>query len=126
MRLALPLLLVLAGCGQVAAVGSAVGDRVPRLPRLDNLRGEATEIGGATFRSRIAVDAGDARRFAVATRPASRGPAAALEAGRVRAVRHCLETAGASDILWSLPPGRAGVSPGAGDTVTVAGLCVSR
>ena len=119
--LLLLLCLSVAGCGAVRSVGD-------RLPSLRNVRGEAAEIDGLRFRSRLALTTPDRRGFAVTTRNAVRSVAAAKEAGRLRAVGHCLNEFGESEILWSRSPDRpvAEIALNGDGSLTLTGVCIAR
>ena len=92
------------------------------------LRGESVEVGGLRFRSRIVATTADQRGFVVTTRGAGRDVPSALEAGRLRAVRHCLTRFGESDIVWTLSPDRplAEVALNDDGSLAIAGVCVAR
>ena len=114
---AIALCAALAGCGAIRAVGD-------RLPRVGDIRGEASDVSGLRFRSRLATTTPDRRGFVVTTRGAARNVDAAYEAARLRAAGHCLGRFGASSILWEREPGAGGV--GADGTVVVSGLCTAK
>jgi hypothetical protein len=121
-----PLLLA----AMLAAALPACG-RLPSLPALPSLPGTGafagTEAGGIRFRARVASDRAEPRRFAVTVTDARRGPALAAEAGRVEAVRYCLERYGAGGIGWAIAPEDAPTRPlGEGGTLSLLGTCTAR
>ena len=114
--------VAMTGCARLPFSGDS------GLFRSDGLRGRSSEVEGVRFRSRLAVTTADRRGFVVATRGAGRDVRLALEAGRLRAVEHCLTGFGESDMVWSLSPNRPAEEVALNDdgSVTVAGICVAR
>ena len=119
-------LAALSGCGVVRGVGSAV--TAPFAGAGGGLRGAQTEVDGLRFRTRIATATEDGRGFVATTSGAARRPAAAVEAGRTQASRHCLARFGTSDIVWTTGPDEPAEALAAGPqgVATLAGTCVAR
>lgn len=91
----------------------------------DSYRGSANEIDGTRFRTRLSANRDDPRSFVTSTRGAARNPLAAVEAGRVEAVRHCLGTFGGSDIVWSRGPDtQIAIDPSG--VLVLSGRCITR
>lgn len=114
--------LAVAGCGRLPVIGN-----IGVLPA-GGLRGETVEVGGLRFRSRLATTTADGRGFVVTTRRADRGVAAALEAGRLRATKHCLTRFGGSRVAWAVSPDRPApeVALDADGSLTLSGTCIAR
>jgi hypothetical protein len=119
--LGLALLLAAGGCDRVARLGEAVS-----APFAGNgLRGAPVEVDGIRFRTRIGTGP-DRRTFVATTRGAARAPAAAVEAGRVRAVEHCIGAFGGSDIVWAVGPDAGAAAVDGNGATVLSGRCVSR
>ncbi|WP_299836608.1 hypothetical protein [uncultured Jannaschia sp.] len=119
-------LTLLASCGRLDGLTSGVSGLFDR-NGAGGLRGAPTEFGGVRFRTRMTIESEDRRAFATVT--TGRGPATdAAEAGRVRAVEYCLRRFGGSDIVWSVGPESAPVSPLRNDrgALILRGVCVTR
>ena len=122
--LALGAAVVLSGCGAVRGVASAVSQPFAG----GGFRGASAEIGGLRFRTRIASEDRRSRGFVTTTAAAGRSVTGALEAGRVRAVDHCIDRFGASDIVWAVGPDRdpSQVSLDDRGALVLSGTCVAR
>ena len=110
----------MAGCSRIPLIGGTLQGLNPR--------GQAAEVEGVRFRSRLATTTEDDRGFVVRTRGAGRNLGAALEAARVTAFEHCLARFGGTEVIWTLSPDRGpeAAAPDADGAVSVAGTCVQR
>lgn len=92
--------LTLTGCGSFSGIGSGDSGLFPN----GGIRGNSSEVSGIRFRSRVTVTSEDDRSFFTTTQQAGRDIAAAMEAGRLEAVRYCIRNFGGSDIEWTVGP----------------------
>lgn len=83
------------GCLVLALAGCSNGGRL-----LDGRE----SFDGAYFRARLSADRGDRQSFSVEVQRASQTLAGAREAGRHKAVQHCIAMFGNSYIDWAQGP----------------------
>lgn len=122
----LALAAVVAGCG---GLGGGSGFSGPFSGGGGNgLRGQAAEVDGVRFRSRLNTDRADRRAFVVTVGSAARNPSAAREAGRTRAAEYCLRTFGGTEIAWVDGPDDAPEEIRLGDRggLVLSGRCLAR
>lgn len=123
--LALCCALALSACGTARNVASGI---TSPFSGAGGLRGSANEIDGTRFRTRVSSGRDDPRAFLTTTRGAARNLPAAMEAGRVEAVRYCLDRFGGSEIAWTRGPDRPveQVALEASGVLILSGRCVTR
>ncbi|MGB3407367.1 MAG: hypothetical protein WBA67_07715 [Jannaschia sp.] len=116
--------LTLASCGGFSGIGSGDSGLFPR----GGLRGSSEEVSGIRFRSRLSATSEDDRSFNVVTRGASRDLVSASEAGRVEALRYCLNRFGGTDVDWVAGPDRPleEIAIGEDGSLVLSGRCISR
>lgn len=117
--------LGLSACGTARNVAAGI---TSPFSGAGSLRGASSEIDGIRFRTRVSTSRDDPRAFLTATRDAGRNLPAAVEAGRIEAVRHCLSGFGGSQIAWAQGPDRPveQIALDASGTLVLSGRCVTR
>lgn len=121
--LAICCVLSLSSCGTIRGVATGLTSPFSG----GGLRGTRSDIDGLRFRTRVSATTGDGRGFVTSTGGAGRGVAAALEAGRVQAVAHCLRRFGGSEIVWTVGPDRPAEQVALTDgALVMSGACVTR
>jgi hypothetical protein len=118
--------LALSGCGAIGGLVGGVSSPITDLS--GQVRGNAAEVDGIRFRTRLTMDGDDRRLFRTATRGAARAPSAAAEAGRVEAIGYCLRTFCGGEIDWVVGPdaieGRAALAENG--ALVLRGRCIAR
>ncbi len=117
--------LSLSACGTARSIATGI---TSPFSGAGGLRGSANEIDGTRFRTRVSTTRDDPRAFLTATRGAARNLPAAVEAGRVEAVRHCLGRFGGSDVAWARGPDRPveQISLDPSGILLLSGRCITR
>ncbi|WP_371157738.1 hypothetical protein [Jannaschia sp. 2305UL9-9] len=123
------IIMLTAVAGLVAGCGfSGIGSGDSGLFGPSGVRGSSEQVRGIRFRSRLSVTSEDDRSFAVSTAGAGRGISGAIEAGRVEAVRYCLNRFGGSEISWTYGPEQDAETIRLDDrgALVMTGQCIAR